>query len=388
MGGGAGYPKNGDASGGAIHSAGGTIANNIIEANATPGGTSRGPANPGASTGAVHAPGASIRNNSFWYNTDGGDGMTGENALLHEAGMYTRGNPQLRRDAAALGAASASHAPPTDIVGRPRPPAPAIGAYEFSPTSGDFNHNDVADILFYRPATGQLYIWYDQLASNGANVNGAGSIHWKVVASNDFNGDGHTDLFWQHAVTGQNYIWYLNGIRIIGESNVNNAGPQWKVKGAWDFDDDRKPDLVWQHSETNQIYLWYMNGAMKVGEANLGDTASSAHVLGVGDLNRDGLGDVIVRSSNGGPIQVNSYERDMTGGQHLIAVDVPQCDPVWRLSAIADLDNDGWQDLVWQRQFDGTCVTWYLRYQTIIRTETGFHGVQLVNAEWQPVTPK
>ena len=66
-----------------------------------------------------------------------------------------------------------------------------------------------ADILWRHKTTGQTVIWL----MNGTQLIGSGSpgvaniAEWEIAGVGDFNGNGHDDILWYRPASGQVFIW-------------------------------------------------------------------------------------------------------------------------------------------------------------------------------------
>ena len=52
-----------------------------------------------------------------------------------------------------------------------------------------------------------------------------------IVNSHDFNADGTSDILWIDTA-GDVMIRYMNGLNVIGATNLGNVGTSWTVQGA------------------------------------------------------------------------------------------------------------------------------------------------------------
>jgi serralysin len=140
---------------------------------------------------------------------------------------------------------------------------------------------------------------------------------WKIVASADMNGDGKNDLIWQHD-DGTVASWLMNDTTLVDSVLLSPSGvppDTWRIAAAGDLNHDGHADLIWQH-EDGRLATWLM----------LGTTMANSILLN--------------------PTQVS-------GGS------------VWQIKGMADFNQDGRQDLLWQHR-DGSLAIWYMDGATMI----------------------
>jgi hypothetical protein len=189
------------------------------------------------------------------------------------------------------------------------------------------------------------------------------------VVPGDFNLDGFTDLLWQNDSSGQAIVWYLDsslGNTFLSTATVAAPGamPGWTLIGAADFNGDGSPDLVWQNNTTRQVYVWYMGGA--AGNNFLGATflaltgLSGWHIAALADINGDGFQDLVWQNDTTRQVFV-WYMSGPLGNQFLGSTFLdPNGQIGWSLIGAADLNGDGTPDLVWQNDTTRQVYVWYM----------------------------
>jgi hypothetical protein len=93
-------------------------------------------------------------------------------------------------------------------------------------------------------------------------------------SSGDYNGDGKADLLWQNATTGDVAIWQVDGTVIATSAIIGHgpAGSGWAlVNGHDDYNGDGNSDLLWQNSASGDVAVWTLNGTTLTGAAIIGN---------------------------------------------------------------------------------------------------------------------
>ncbi|MGB3405431.1 MAG: DUF4347 domain-containing protein, partial [Microcoleaceae cyanobacterium] len=152
----------------------------------------------------------------------------------------------------------------TTAPGTPQPPDDSIeydsqlftvnGVYE--PIAGDFNGDGNGDVLWYRPGTGNDFIWsfndnngYD---SEPFTVNGD-----YTPVPGDFDGSGTTDILWYRPGTGADFIWSFNEDGSYDSQAFTVNGTYTPVTG--DFDGSGTTDILWYRPGVGNDFLWTFN---------------------------------------------------------------------------------------------------------------------------------
>jgi alpha-tubulin suppressor-like RCC1 family protein len=232
-------------------------------------------------------------------------------------------------------------------------------------STSDFDLSGHADVLWQDPVTGLAQIWFLG-GGEGTSVLGAANLTssntGRIVGVGDFNRDGHPDVVWQDPVTGAAQVWFLGGTQgneLTGASVLSEGNP-WRIVSVADFNGDGQPDVLWQDPISGLAQIWLLGGAQGttiMGAANL--TASNPwRIVGTGDFNSDGHPDVLWQDPVSGAVQV-WYLGGAQGNMVMNAVTLTGSNS-WRIAAIADFNEDGHPDVVWQDPVSGAVQVWFL----------------------------
>ena len=203
---------------------------------------------------------------------------------------------------------------------------------------------------------------YVQLAAevNGSFQPATDYTYTCKLGLGNYNGDGHQDVLWQNNSTHQVSVHYFDGtqgVTYIGWNWLNSIGEPngWVLVGAADFDGNGVPDLVWEYMPTGQVTVNYYGGpggAMLLGWNWLNQTGNPGWtVVAVADMNNDGVPDLVWEKNATNQVTVNYYGgpggATLTGWNWLNIAGEPAG---WHVVAAADFDGNGTPDLVWQNK--------------------------------------
>ncbi len=242
----------------------------------------------------------------------------------------------------------------------------------------DFNGDGMADILWRDKTSGQTSIWF----MNGVTVIGSSDLTTLQVApdsdldiagTGDFNGDGMADILWRDNTSGQTSIWFMNGFEVMNESAETSASAPvstWGIAGIGDFDGDGKSDILWRHSGTGLTSIWFMDGVNVMDDSGLTSIyadggASTWSIKAVGDFNGDGRSDILWRDSNSG----HTYIWFMNGVDVMIESDYTSIhfgtDAPWKIKSTGDFNGDGKSDVMWSGD-SGSISIWMMNGTEIL----------------------
>ena len=193
----------------------------------------------------------------------------------------------------------------------------------------------------------------------------------------DFNHDGHPDVIWEDPTSGFAQIWYLGGglgVSVTGAADLTQTNP-WHIVAVADFNGDGNPDVVWQDPVSGAVQVWFLGGSggnELQSAANI-TTHNAWKVVSVADFNQDGHPDLLWQDPTSGFSQI-WYLGGPQGITLLGAADLDQTNP-WRIVGTGDFNGDGVPDVLWQDPVSGTVQVWYMG-----GTASGQQGSQLQSA--------
>jgi hypothetical protein len=232
--------------------------------------------------------------------------------------------------------------------------------YSCKPAIGDFNGDGFQDLVWQNNSTGQVTVNYfggsTPIADGWSYLNSTGDPGWHVVGTGDFDGNGVQDLVWQNDTTRQvtvNYYGGAGGAVYQGWAYLNAAGvPGWSVVGVADMDGNGVPDLIWQNDTTKQVTVNYYGGAggaVYQGWNYLNSAGVPGwSVVGVADFDQNGTPDLVWQNLSTNQVTVNYYGGAggavYQGWAYLNATGVPG----WTVVGARDINGDGVPDLIWE----------------------------------------
>jgi glucose/arabinose dehydrogenase len=244
----------------------------------------------------------------------------------------------------------------------------AVAQSALAPPLGDFNGSGTGDLLWQHD-DGRLAIWLMQgsnlLAGEPLGPGSTGDPQWRLAAGGDMDGDGSRDAIFQHSGNGQLAVWLMSGHHQLAGIPVTPGAVEdvnWKIRAAADMNRDGWTDLLWHHQVTGELAIWFMEGSVLrdgrlLSPSSVPDT--SWQVVGAADVDQDGYPDILWHHRTLGLVAVWYMAGSTLRSGELTSPD-RVADTGWTLRAVADLNNDGNPDLIWQHVVDGRLAVWFM----------------------------
>jgi hypothetical protein len=232
--------------------------------------------------------------------------------------------------------------------------------------SADINGDGKPDVIRYNASTGIMQFWLmdGMTKASALFLDTPVDADLTFIAAQDFNRDGWVDLLFRSNSTGQGVVWYLNGVNVVATGQLpDSPGADWVLVGSGDIDRNGSPDVLWRNTAKTKAgkganLLWLMDGMSVVKAVSLPKLAVNWSVAAIADMNRDGYADIIFRNPTSGAEQVWL----MAGTRRKSVASLPaQKGSSWRLAAAADFNGDGMVDLLWENDATGEEAVWLMK---------------------------
>jgi len=162
---------------------------------------------------------------------------------------------------------------------------------------------------------------------------------------------------------------------MIGASGVltlsgtsTETDTDWKIVAAGDFNRDGQTELLWWREASGALRVWHMSALEQWDSIDVTPAVTDTQweVAGVADVNRDGWLDIVWRHYGSGGLAA-WFMRDVDVVQTVRLAPPSVADTEWRLVGVADINRDGHPDLVWQHRANGRLAVWYMNGSTMVQ---------------------
>lgn len=171
----------------------------------------------------------------------------------------------------------------------------------------------------------------------------------------DFNADNHTDLLIRNQATGAIGTWFMNGAKVQGGVPFSQTPPAtYSLVGAGDFTGDGSTTLVFQDRVDNRVVFWYTaadNTTRIVGGDYVYPTPEPGwKLVGVADFNQDGRSDLLFQNQKTEQMAIWKMNGPFYQGGNSLK---PPSGGGWKAVGAGDFDQDGMPDILFQNATTG-----------------------------------
>jgi hypothetical protein len=197
--------------------------------------------------------------------------------------------------------------------------------------------------------------------------------NWEIATTGDFNKDGDADILWRHLSTAEWKVWQMqSGLRVAQNSPPDfDLAHEWVVVGAGDTDKDGDDDVVLNNTTTGEVLVWQMQNHA-VAATHVVGTKAGYTLNRIGDFNKDGDVDLLFRQNSAEVLITWEIDANAFVTERALANTGTGYNPV----CAGDFDKDGDDDIMLVNS-GTTQEKWFVmenfvRSQVVGSTNTGF----------------
>ena len=223
----------------------------------------------------------------------------------------------------------------------------------------DFNGDARADLLFLNDTTPAAAVWQMNgiQVSAGAQVGAINAADgWHYATSGDFNGDGKADLLFLNDVNRGVAIWQMDGTHVAAGAQIGSIADGWHFADTGDFNGDGKSELLFLNDATRGIAIWQTDGSQVTAGAQIGTITDGWHYAHTGDFNGDARTDLLFLNDTTHGVAV----WQMNGTQVLSSAPVGTVTTGWHFADVRDYNADGKSDLLFLNDATHGVAVWQM----------------------------
>ena len=189
-------------------------------------------------------------------------------------------------------------------------------------------------------------------------------------------------IYWRKLSDGRNGVWRMNGtsLEFIQSLPTVAASSGWQFVGSGWFDHapgdgDHTPEAVWFHGPSGTVGLWKLDDDCGYEIKIVGTVGASAgwRIAAIANVDGDLDDDIVWFNDLTGVVMAWLMDGDDVGGTSVVGQVPPSTS--WMLETSVDFDDDGTDDLFWWDQATGRTGWWRIVQGTLQTTTITPHVV-------------
>ncbi|MDQ3280043.1 MAG: M36 family metallopeptidase [Acidobacteriota bacterium] len=201
------------------------------------------------------------------------------------------------------------------------------------------------------------------------------------AVNSDFSAtsDGKRDILWRNNTTGDTRAWLMNNNTMLSSISIPGYGTDWNLAGVADFNGDGHADVLWRNKNDFSMKVSYMKNTDLVQSTGTIDTVADANwqVVGVADMNADGFPDIIWRNTS--TFASNVWMMRDTTRLSIVSLQAV-ADANWSIVGFGDFNRDRKTDIVWRYAPTAKMTIWLMNGTTFVSSV----ALPTVGAPWIP----